>query len=95
MATSSKGHSRLVLSADGSDDAGRAEAGFKASAAVIPLMLGIAAPALLIMLLDPQVILRRPFLVSLILIPLLLIAVAIFIWGLGLPYELFAFDFGR
>lgn len=24
-----------------------------------------------------------------------LIAVAIFIWGLGLPYELFAFDFGR
>lgn len=24
-----------------------------------------------------------------------LLAVAIFIWGLGLPYELFAFDFGR
>lgn len=24
-----------------------------------------------------------------------LLAVAIFVWGLGLPYELFAFDFGR
>ena len=33
--------------------------------------------------------------VAVLTVAMTLLAVAIFIWGLGLPYELFAFEFGR
>jgi hypothetical protein len=33
--------------------------------------------------------------VAVLAVAMTLLAVAIFIWGLGLPYELFAFEFGR
>lgn len=77
-AASSKSTPRIVLSADGSDDVAASEAGYKVSSAVLPLMLGITAPALLVMLIDPNIVVRQPFLVSVVLIPLLVVALAIF-----------------
>ena len=54
--------SRIVLSADGNSEASLA-AKFQASSALTPLMIGISAPALLVLLVDPHAVQRQPFLV--------------------------------
>ena len=83
MATDRGNETRVVFS-DGSmdPDSGRAAGMINAAA---PLIIGLVAPILVFLLIDPSVLLNAPFLVSTILLPLLGFSVAVYAYSVLNP----------